>query len=232
MQTRLQVEHPITEMITGLDLVSWQLQVNSIILQKTLLTSLGGRWKTSTAQSEPDQTNGTLFRSTNLCRKPEKVSLRNICRPISPSISNFLPETGKLAYVRPPPTSDSVRLETGFISGDEVQVRFFRLLRTRLKDGQVHYDPMIAKLVVHAEDRPAALRKLRHSLEQYHIAGLHTNIPFLLSLASHPSFEAGEVETGFIDVCRSSRSRARTNLQVRNITRSSSSLFKRPLLLS
>jgi 3-methylcrotonyl-CoA carboxylase alpha subunit len=79
---------------------------------------------------------------------------------------------------------------------------------------------------------PAALRKLRHSLEQYHIAGLHTNIPFLLSLASHPSFEAGEVETGFIDVCRSSRSRARTNLQFRNITRSSSSLFKRPLLLS
>jgi acetyl/propionyl-CoA carboxylase alpha subunit len=59
---------------------------------------------------------------------------------------------------------------------------------------------MIAKLVVHASDRQTALRKLRHMLEQYEVSGVHTNIPFLISLASHPAFQAGEVETGFIDV--------------------------------
>ena len=57
---------------------------------------------------------------------------------------------------------------------------------------------MIAKLVVHGHDRLTALRKLRYMLEQYEVAGLHTNIPFLIALASHPAFEAGEVETGFI----------------------------------
>ena len=59
---------------------------------------------------------------------------------------------------------------------------------------------MIAKLIVHGSDRTAALRILRRALEDYEIVGPHTNIPFLLTLASHPAFIAGEVETGFIPV--------------------------------
>ncbi|XP_013911730.1 PREDICTED: methylcrotonoyl-CoA carboxylase subunit alpha, mitochondrial-like [Thamnophis sirtalis] len=62
----------------------------------------------------------------------------------------------------------------------------------------IYYDPMIAKLVVWAEDRPAALRKLRYCLQQYNIVGLSTNVDFLLNLSAHPEFEAGNVHTNFI----------------------------------
>ena len=62
------------------------------------------------------------------------------------------------------------------------------------------YDPMIAKLVVHAEDRTEALRVLRKALDEYHVAGVSTNVEFLRALAGHQAFVDGEVETGFIPV--------------------------------
>ena len=65
----------------------------------------------------------------------------------------------------------SVRIETGVRQGDEVSV---------------HYDPMIAKLVVHAKDRPTALTKLRACLADYNIHGLPTNVDFLMRLSDHP----------------------------------------------
>ncbi|KAL9249120.1 Methylcrotonoyl-CoA carboxylase subunit alpha, mitochondrial-like protein [Drosera capensis] len=85
----------------------------------------------------------------------------------------FLPATGVLHYYRPVPVSETVRLETGVGQGDAVSM---------------HYDPMIAKLVVWGESRAAAL-----------IAGLPTNIDFLLKLSCHHAFESGQVETHFID---------------------------------
>ena len=63
----------------------------------------------------------------------------------------------------------------------------------------VHYDPMIAKLIVAAEDRPAALKKMLAALRQYHIVGLPTNIDFVQACCAHPAFEKGGVDTGFID---------------------------------
>ncbi|NXS09068.1 MCCA carboxylase, partial [Neodrepanis coruscans] len=97
--------------------------------------------------------------------------------------NNFMPGAGPLLHLSTPQPDRYTRIETGVRQGDEVSV---------------HYDPMIAKLVVWAEDRQAALRKLRYSLHQYNIVGLSTNIDFLLSLSGHPQFEAGNVHTNFI----------------------------------
>uniref|UniRef100_A0A8D0HDV6 Methylcrotonoyl-CoA carboxylase subunit alpha, mitochondrial n=1 Tax=Sphenodon punctatus TaxID=8508 RepID=A0A8D0HDV6_SPHPU len=154
MNTRLQVEHPVTEMITGTDLVEWQLRVAAG--EKIPLTQ------------EEIGLKGHAFEARIYAEDPN---------------NNFMPGAGPLLHLSTPPVDSSTRVETGVRQGDEVSV---------------HYDPMIAKLVVWAEDRQAALRKLRYSLHQYHIVGLSTNIDFLLSLAGHPEFEAGNVHTNFI----------------------------------
>ncbi|EGF76798.1 hypothetical protein BATDEDRAFT_92361 [Batrachochytrium dendrobatidis JAM81] len=154
MNTRLQVEHPITEMVTGTDLVEWQLRVAA------------GR-PLPKMQHEL-QLNGHAFEARIYAENPDK---------------DFLPDTGKLIHLRTPKTSDKLRVETGVRQGDEVSV---------------HYDPMISKLVVHSEDRTEALRVLRKALGEFEVVGPHTNIEFIKSLASHPAFIAGDVETGFI----------------------------------
>ncbi|XP_030072069.1 methylcrotonoyl-CoA carboxylase subunit alpha, mitochondrial [Microcaecilia unicolor] len=154
MNTRLQVEHPVTEMITGTDLVEWQLKIAAgEPLPKT---------------QEEITLQGHSFEARVYAEDPE---------------SNFLPGAGPLLHLSTPPADSCTRIETGVRQGDEVSV---------------HYDPMIAKLVVWAEDRLAALRKLRYCLHQYNIVGLNTNVNFLLSLSSHPEFEAGHVHTDFI----------------------------------
>ncbi|KAJ1811664.1 hypothetical protein LPJ75_004037 [Coemansia sp. RSA 2598] len=155
MNTRLQVEHPVTEMITDTDLVRWQLEV-----------AAGNRLPR--LQDEIKCT-GHAFEARIYAENTE---------------SGFLPDTGRLLHVQPPPTSSDVRVETGVRTGDTISV---------------HYDPMIAKLVVHGDDRADALRKLRSSLAAYQVAGVHTNIEFLSRLAASPDFAAGKVETGYID---------------------------------
>uniref|UniRef100_F7DYE1 Methylcrotonyl-CoA carboxylase subunit 1 n=1 Tax=Ornithorhynchus anatinus TaxID=9258 RepID=F7DYE1_ORNAN len=154
MNTRLQVEHPVTEMITGTDLVEWQLRIaagEKIPLSQEEITLKGHAFEARIYAEDPD--------------------------------NNFMPGAGPLVHLSTPPATSSVRIETGVRQGDEVSV---------------HYDPMIAKLVVWAGDRQAALRKLRYSLRQYNITGLNTNINFLLNLSGHPEFEAGNVHTDFI----------------------------------
>ncbi|XP_035130497.1 methylcrotonoyl-CoA carboxylase subunit alpha, mitochondrial isoform X3 [Callithrix jacchus] len=154
MNTRLQVEHPVTEMITGTDLVEWQLRIAA------------GEMIPLSQEEIPLQ--GHAFEARIYAEDPSR---------------NFLPGTGPLVHLSTPPADPCTRIETGVRQGDEVSV---------------HYDPMIAKLVVWAADRQAALTKLRYSLHQYHIVGLHTNINFLLNLSGHPEFEAGNVHTDFI----------------------------------
>lgn len=102
---------------------------------------------------------------------------------MTPFHSHFLPDTGPLFSVRTPLASENVRLETGFVQGDQISV---------------HYDPMISKLIVHGENRNDALRRFRRALEQYQVVGLNTNIAFIKTVAEHPAFIQGEVETGFI----------------------------------
>uniref|UniRef100_A0A8D2L7C4 Methylcrotonoyl-CoA carboxylase subunit alpha, mitochondrial n=2 Tax=Varanus komodoensis TaxID=61221 RepID=A0A8D2L7C4_VARKO len=154
MNTRLQVEHPVTEMITGTDLVEWQLKVAAG--EKIPLTQ------------EQILLKGHAFEARIYAEDPN---------------NNFMPGAGPLLHLSTPLPDDSIRIETGVRQGDEVSI---------------HYDPMIAKLVVWAEDRQAALRKLRYCLQQYNIVGLSTNVDFLLNLSGHPEFEAGNVHTNFI----------------------------------
>lgn len=159
MNTRLQVEHPVTELVTGTDLVHWQLLVAS------------GNPLPVINQSELEL-KGHAFEARIYAENPS---------------NNFMPDIGPLLRLKAPETRTQhpiIRYETGIRQGDEVSV---------------YYDPMIAKLVVHGNDREEALRVLRKALDQYEVAGLSTNIDFLKRLSSHPAFIAGEVETGFIE---------------------------------
>ncbi|XP_011050854.1 PREDICTED: methylcrotonoyl-CoA carboxylase subunit alpha, mitochondrial isoform X2 [Acromyrmex echinatior] len=155
MNTRLQVEHPITEAITGLDLVEWQLRVASG--EKLPL------------KQEQITLNGHAFEARIYAENPR---------------NGFLPGAGHLLYLKPPEATDNVRVETGVRQNDEVSV---------------HYDPMIAKLVVWGKDRSEALNVLISKLSEYNIAGLDTNIQFIKDLCKHSKFQSGEVHTGFIE---------------------------------
>jgi len=153
MNTRLQVEHPVTEAIAGVDLVEWQLRIASgEPLPKT---------------QDELAINGWAFEARIYAEDPSR---------------GFLPATGTLSYLRFP--DGDVRIDAGVREGDSITP---------------HYDPLIAKLTVHATDRPAALAKLTHALEQTQVAGTTTNLDFLIRLSQQPDFLAGRPDTGLID---------------------------------
>ncbi len=155
MNTRLQVEHPVTEAITGVDLVEWQLRI-----------AAGERLPLGQEQISFD---GHAIEARIYAENPAQ---------------GFLPSTGQLLHLRAPGSSRFVRVDTGVRQGDTVTL---------------HYDPMIAKLVARGASREDALRRLRLALEAYEIAGPHTNRDFLLRVAEHQAFAAGDVDTGFVD---------------------------------
>uniref|UniRef100_A0A1I7TDG2 Methylcrotonoyl-CoA carboxylase subunit alpha, mitochondrial n=1 Tax=Caenorhabditis tropicalis TaxID=1561998 RepID=A0A1I7TDG2_9PELO len=152
MNTRLQVEHPVSEAITGTDLVEWQLRVAQ------------GE-KLPLKQSEIPL-NGHAFECRVYAEDTHKGA--------------FMPTAGKLSYVDFP---EDARIDTGVVSGDEVSI---------------HYDPMIAKVVVWGPDRAAAAAKLESALARTRISGLPTNISFVRTVLAHPEFAAGNVYTDFI----------------------------------
>ncbi|MBD3895028.1 acetyl/propionyl/methylcrotonyl-CoA carboxylase subunit alpha [Halomonas sp. ML-15] len=160
MNTRLQVEHPVTEMITGQDLVEWQLRVamgEPLPLAQEALTITGHSFEARLYAEDPAQ--------------------------------DFLPATGRLerfaldlegAGLDP----CQVRLDSGVETGDTVSM---------------HYDPMLAKLIVHGDDRDQALATLNRALAALDIQGVVTNRGFLQRLASHPAFKDCELDTRFIE---------------------------------
>ncbi len=154
MNTRLQVEHPVTEMITGIDLVEWQIMVASGLPLPCLQDDL--------------TISGHAFEARIYAENPA---------------NDFLPVSGKINYLSFPVTSQHVRIDSGITSGDSIGV---------------FYDPMIAKLIVHDENRHAALSRLRGALTQIHVGGITTNIEFLHQLASNESFINACVDTHFI----------------------------------
>ncbi len=154
MNTRLQVEHPITEMVVGLDLVQWQIRVAA--------------------------GDALLFHQSDLRQRGHAIE----CRLYAEDPANhFLPATGKiLRFIEP--KGPGVRVDTGITTGDEVSL---------------YYDPLLAKLIVHAEDRPAAIRKMRGALDGTVLLGITTNWRFLQDVLAHPAFGAGSVHTAWID---------------------------------
>ena len=155
MNTRLQVEHPVTEMITGLDLVEWQLRVAAgepLPLAQQALAIHGHAIEARIYAEDPAR--------------------------------DFLPSIGDIVHWRMPDTSADVRVDTGFREGGRVTP---------------YYDPMLAKLIVHGDDRDAALRRMRVALAQCEVAGVTTNVGFLERMLVLPAFAGGMLDTGLIE---------------------------------
>ena len=173
MNTRLQVEHAVTELITGEDLVEHMIRIAAG--EKLTLT-----------QDDVKPT-GWAIESRLYAEDPHR---------------NFLPSTGRLTRYRPPATADGgdgaeradartdgpapavVRNDTGVFEGGEISI---------------HYDPMIAKLCTWGADRAAAVEAMRDALDEFEIEGIGHNLPFLSAVMDHPRFVAGEITTAFID---------------------------------
>ncbi|MEI7816388.1 MAG: acetyl/propionyl/methylcrotonyl-CoA carboxylase subunit alpha [Desulfuromonadales bacterium] len=155
MNTRLQVEHPVTEMISGLDLVEWQLRV-----------AAGEEMPCSQGQLA---ISGHAIEARIYAEDPGR---------------DFLPSIGRLRHMRTPNGSAHVRIDSGVRQGDEVSI---------------HYDPMIAKLIVWDVDRNAAIRRMKTALAHFEVVGVATNTWFLGNVVAHPAFSTGEVDTGFIE---------------------------------
>ncbi|EGO31218.1 hypothetical protein SERLADRAFT_344837, partial [Serpula lacrymans var. lacrymans S7.9] len=188
MNTRLQVEHPVTEMVTGLDLVEWQLEVaagNPLPLSQSAIPLVGHAFEARIYAENPrnnflPDSGPLLYLSTPT---PTHVFAPTLLPLAGSSASSdasapLVPSRSTSSVMAP-----SLRLEQGFTQGSQIGV---------------FYDPMIAKLVVHGRDRKEALRMLRRGLEEYKVVGVSTNVEFLRSLAGNDAFIAGDVETGFI----------------------------------
>ncbi len=154
MNTRLQVEHPVTEMITGQDLVEWQLRI---------------------AAGEP------LPLSQNELRVDGHAIEARIYA--EDPAQDFRPANGTLVHLKEPGPDPAVRIESGVRAGDVITP---------------YYDPMIAKLIVHSQDRAASLRRLEAALAEYEVVGIATNLDLLRAIAAHPDFSRAAIDTGFI----------------------------------
>ena len=151
MNTRLQVEHPVTEAVTGIDLVEWQLRV---------------------AAGEP------LPKAQNdLHLNGHAVEARLYAEDAE---KGFLPAAGRLAHIA---FAEECRADSAVRSGDDISP---------------FYDPMIAKLIVHAQSREQAMDKLTQALHRTQVAGTVTNLGFLTALSQNPAFRSGDVDTGLI----------------------------------
>jgi acetyl-CoA carboxylase biotin carboxylase subunit len=153
MNTRLQVEHGVTEEVTGVDLVRAQIR-----------SSAGERL--AAILPERIEVKGHAIQARVYAEDPK----------------NFFPSPGNLKVFRPP-QGPSVRVETGYAEGRAVTP---------------HYDPMIAKVIVHADTREQAIDKLAQALEAFEIQGLKNNIPAVLAILRSEPFRAGHVHTGLI----------------------------------
>jgi 3-methylcrotonyl-CoA carboxylase alpha subunit len=155
INTRLQVEHPVTELVTGLDLVEWQLRVAAgepLPLAQEQVTSRGHAIEVRLYAEDPER--------------------------------NFLPGSGRLERLALPAPSAHVRVDAGVTEGDTVTI---------------HYDPMIAKLIVHDADRPRALARLREALAECLVVGPRSNIDFLERLVRHRAVVEATIDTSYLD---------------------------------
>jgi len=153
VNARLQVEHPVTELTTGVDLVRQQILIAS-----------GA---------------DLSFRQEDLLQRGHAIECRIYAEDPK---TNFLPSAGRIVLLREP-RGPGVRFDSGVYEGFEVPV---------------FYDPILAKLIVWAEDREAACRRMAAALDECVILGIHTTVGFLKDVVGHPEFRAGRATTSFI----------------------------------
>jgi len=154
VNTRLQVEHPITELTVGLDLVRHQLEI-----------AAGGTL--SLTQADVSQ-RGHAMECRIYAEDPA---------------ANFMPSPGKVLFCRPA-SGPGVRFDSGIYSGAEVPV---------------HYDPILGKLIVWAEDRPAAIARMTRALQENVVLGVHTATELMLDILASEPFIKGDTHTRFIE---------------------------------
>ncbi len=152
MNTRLQVEHPVTELVAGVDLVQLQIAI---------------------AAGAP-----LPFAQADLTQRGHAIE----ARVYAEDPATFLPSIGRVALFAPA-AGPGIRNDAGLESGDEITV---------------YYDPLLAKLIVSAPDRPSAIARLRYALDDYTVLGVTTNLPLLRAIAAHPDFAAGATRTDFL----------------------------------
>lgn len=154
MNTRLQVEHPVTEMVTGTDLVRTQIQV---------------------AEGRP-----LPWTQEELTSQGHSIE----CRIYAEDPENgFMPSLGEILLLNEP-SGPGIRIDSGIRQGDEVTM---------------YYDPMIAKLSVHAGSRRNAIDRAIGALKQYAVLGVTTNVEYLISILQEGAFADGHLHTGFLD---------------------------------
>ncbi len=154
MNTRLQVEHPITELVAGIDLVQWQIRI-------------------AAGEKFP-------FTQSDFHQHGHAIE----CRVYAEDPANgFLPSTGKLLQFIEP-RGPGIRVDSGFTIGSEV-THF--------------YDPLLAKLIVHAENREAAIQRMQTALREFIVHGVITNIDFMQAVLAHDDFAKGKVSTRWVE---------------------------------
>ena len=154
MNTRLQVEHPVTEMITGLDLVEQQIKI-----------AMGEK---------------LAFTQEDLKINGHAIELRVYAED---PYENFVPSINTLEKYRLP-EGEGIRVDNGYREGDQVPI---------------YYDPMLAKLTVHATTRKAALKKMLSAIGQYEIEGIASTLDFGAFVMAHPDFISGNFDTNFVN---------------------------------
>ncbi|NJD20466.1 MAG: acetyl-CoA carboxylase biotin carboxylase subunit [Gemmatimonadetes bacterium] len=154
MNTRLQVEHPVTELVTGVDIVAWQLRI---------------------ASGEP-----LPFAQGDVRLQGHAIE----CRLTSEDpFHGFLPSTGTVTHLRLP-TGPGVRWDGGIERGFEVSL---------------HYDPLLAKLIVHAPDRATAIARMARALDELVVAGVETSAPFHRRVMGEEDFRAGRLSIRYVE---------------------------------
>ena len=153
MNTRLQVEHPVTELITGVDLVREQVEI---------------------ARGKP-----LRFNQSDLEIRGHAIEIR-VCAE-DPK-NQFLPDIGHL-HVYKPPMGPGIRVDDGFEEHMDIPI---------------YYDPMISKLIVHAENRETAIARMLRAISDYTIIGVETTLEFCAFALKHPAFQSGKFDTGFV----------------------------------
>jgi acetyl-CoA carboxylase biotin carboxylase subunit len=154
VNARLQVEHPVTELTTGVDLVHQQILIAS-------------------GEKLP-------FKQEELIQRGHSIECRIYAED---PLNNFLPSSGKVLFLKEP-KGPGVRHDCGIFSGSNVPI---------------YYDPILAKLIVWAENREMACQRMVNALEDYVILGIKTTIDFLKDVIAHPQFKAGNTTTSFIE---------------------------------